>query len=260
MLKFMSNMVSVKADQAVSAGIEALVRWDPKGASEAELRTMEQRLDELGLEVAAARSAYDRERKEYEQIQQLSNQRMAAAEQLQKQAAAATDPTRKGEVERSLATLVTMLEQMAPEIDREKSEAEDAKGFLEMLEHAYNDAGAKLKEGRSVLEKARRDMARAAQQREMAERQAEAARRTAGLAAQTSGLTVALRSMQETARKDMEAADAAASKARLLRPTSPERDDPLIAAALASAEGRRLLPAPDLAGRLAALKAAKAGA
>jgi chromosome segregation ATPase len=257
MLKFLSNMVKVKADQTVNAGIEALVRWDPKGASEAELRTMEQRLDELGREVAAARGAYDKERKEYEAIQRLSDQRMAAAEELQKQANAAADSERRDGLEKSLGTLVTMLEQMAPEITREKTEAEDAKGFLEMLEQAYNEAGAKLKEGRATLAKAQRDMARAAQQREMAERQAEAARRAAGLAAQTSGLTVALRSMQEAARKDMEAADAAASKARLLRPTAPEKDDPNISAALAAAEGRRLLPAPDLAGRLAALKAAQ---
>ena len=48
MLAFISNLVSVKADRAVQAGVEALVRWDPESASEAELRTMEQHLDELG--------------------------------------------------------------------------------------------------------------------------------------------------------------------------------------------------------------------
>jgi chromosome segregation ATPase len=255
MLKFLSNLVGVKADQAVNAGVEALVRWDPKGASEAELRTMEQRLDELGREVASARSSYDKERKEYEVIQQLSGQRLAAADELQKQAAA--DPTRKAELERSLATLVSMLEQMAPEITREKQDADDAKSFLEMLESAYNEAGQKLKQGRAELQRAQRDMSRAAQQRDNAERQAESARRASGLAEQTSGLTVALRSMQEAAKKDMEAADAASSKARLLRPTSPEKDDPNIVRALESAEGRRALPPPDLAGRLAAIKASQ---
>jgi chromosome segregation ATPase len=216
---------------------------------------MEQKLDELGREVASARSSYDKERKEYEAIQQLSGQRLAAADELQKQAAA--DPTRKAELERSLATLVSMLEQMAPEITREKQDADDAKSFLEMLEGAYNEAGQKLKQGRAELERAQRDMSRAAQQKDNAERQAESARRASGLAEQTSGLTVALRSMQEAAKKDMEAADAASSKARLLRPTSPEKDDPNIVRALESAEGRRALPPPDLAGRLAAIKASQ---
>jgi hypothetical protein len=71
-------------------------------------------------------------------------------------------------------------------------------------------------------------MARAAQQREKADRQAEAARRAAGLASQTSSLTVALKAMQDTAAKDLASADAQMSKARLLRPTRPEQDDPNI--------------------------------
>ena len=99
-----------------------------------------------------------------------------------------------------------------------------------------------------------RDMARAAQQREQADRQAEAARRAAGLASQTSGLTVALKAMQDAASKDLASADAQMSKARLLRPTRPEQDDPNIAAALAVAAGKP--PAPrSLSERLAALKA-----
>ena len=66
MLAFIRNLVGAKADSAVQAGVEALVRWDPESASEAELRTMEQHLDELGRQVAEARQAYDRERREAE--------------------------------------------------------------------------------------------------------------------------------------------------------------------------------------------------
>ena len=40
------------------------------------------------------------------------------------------DPARKAELERSLATLVGMLEEMAPEIEREKEDAKDAGEFL----------------------------------------------------------------------------------------------------------------------------------
>src|SRR5882672_1241744 len=120
MLSFISNLVGVKADKAVQAGVEALVRWDPQSASEAELRTMEQNLDDLGRQVATARQSYDREQKEADAIQALSQQRMAAAEQLQRQIAAEPDATRKSSLEGSLGTLVTMLEQMAPEIERKK--------------------------------------------------------------------------------------------------------------------------------------------
>jgi chromosome segregation ATPase len=257
MLRFIGNLIGVKTDKAVQAGIEALVRWDPKSASEAELRSMEQHLDDLGLQVAAARQAYDREQKEADAIEALSRQRMAAAELLQRQMDSATDPARKAELEGSLATLVGMLEQMAPDTEREKAEAADAKDFLGMLERTYMEAGGKLKEGRAQLERAQRDMARASQQRTAAEQQAEAARRAAGLTQATSSLTVALKAMTDAAAKDLASADAASSKAKLLRPTKPEEEDQNIAKALDAAAGRS--PAPQgLSERLAALKARQA--
>jgi chromosome segregation ATPase len=258
MLSFINNMVGVKADKAVQAGVEALVRWDPQSASEAELRTMEQHLDDLGRQVATARQSYDREKKEADAIQALSHQRMAAAEQLQRQIAGESDPTRKSSIERSLETLVSMLEQMTPEIEREKKDADDAKDFLEMLEKTYAEAGGKLRQGRSELERARRDMVRAGQQRQVAEQQAEAARRTAGLTNATSSMTVALKAMHDAAARDLASADAAMAKARLLRPTQPEQDDPNIAAALASVSGRSPTP-QSLNDRLAALKARGGG-
>lgn len=254
MLAFIRNLVGVKADKAVQAGVEAIVRWDPQSASEAELRTMEQHLDNLGRQVATARQSYDREQKEAVAIQELSQQRMAAAERLQNQISAETDATRKSGLERSLETLVTMLEQMAPEVEREKKDAVDAKDFLEMLEKTYADAGGKLKQGRSELERARRDMMRAGQQRQTAEQQAEAARRAAGLSSTTSSMTVALKAMQDTAARDLASADAALAKAKLLRPTRPEEEDPNIAAALAAAAGKAPKP-QNLSERLAALKA-----
>ena len=118
MLQFIGNLLGVKTDQAVNAGVEALVRWDPQSATEAELRTMEQNLDDLGLQVARARQEYDREEKEAEAIQATSKQRMAAAEQLQAQVNAATDPAMKSNLEKSLGLLVDMLEKMQPDSDQ----------------------------------------------------------------------------------------------------------------------------------------------
>ena len=253
-MQFIGNLLGIKANQAVNAGIEALVRWDPQGATEAELRTMEQHLDELGLQVARARQSYDRERREAEEIQRLAHQRLAAAESLQSQVNGAPDPAQKTGLEKSLTTLLDLMEKMAPEVQREAQDAEDAKAFLEQLEAAYAEAGGKLKTARSQLEKAQRDMARAAQRREVAEQQAEAARRAAGLSQTASSLNIALKAMNENAARDLASAEAAAAKARLLAPTHPEKEDPNIAAAMAAASGQE--PAPvGVANRLAALKA-----
>lgn len=253
MISFIRNLLGVKTDQAVQGAVEALVRWDPKSATEAELRTMEQHLDGLGRQVAEARAIYDREKREADEIKALSNQRMAAAEHLQRQLDAEPDPSRKGALEKSLGTIVGMLEEMAPDLEREAKDAVDAQQFLEMLEKSYADAGAKLKSARAELVRAQRDMGRAEQQRGMAERQAEAARQAAGLASSTSGLSVALKAMQDTAAKDLASAEAANAKAKLLTPTAPEKEDPNIAAALAAASGKPM--ATNLSERLAALKA-----
>src|SRR5215471_2776426 len=71
MFTFVRNLVGVKTDQVVNNAVEALVRWDPQSATEAELRTMEQHLDDLGRQVATARQSYDKEQKEAEAIQAL---------------------------------------------------------------------------------------------------------------------------------------------------------------------------------------------
>jgi predicted nucleic acid-binding Zn-ribbon protein len=146
-----------------------------------------------------------------------------------------------------------MLEQMAPEVDREKKDVVDAKDFLEMLEKTYAEAGGKLRAGRSQLERAQRDMARAGQQRQMAEQQADAARRAAGLTTTTSSLNVALKAMQDTAGRDLANAEAANMKAKLLKPTQPEQDDANIARAMDYAAGKPAAPT-SLSDRLAALR------
>ena len=253
MLSFLRNLMGVKADNAVNSAIETIVRWDPKSATEAELRTMEQSLDGLGLQVARARAAYDKERREAEAITALSAQRMAAAEQLQQRLDAEANPANKATIEKSLATLVVMLEQMAPDIDREKQDAVDAEAFLRSLEDTYQQAGQKLRSARSDLDRAQRDMSRADQQRQAAEQRAAATRQAAGLSGATSGLSVALKAMQDSAARDLAQAEAANAKAALLKPTKPEQDDPNIAAAMAAVAGK---PAPtaNLSDRLAQLR------
>lgn len=253
MMPFIRNLLGVKTDQAVQGAVEALVRWDPASATEAELRGMEDHLDELGLKVAQARATLGLEQEEADSITRLSEQRMAAAEQLQRQIDIEGDPARRTELEHSLTILVGLLEQMAPDVAREAKDASDAQDFLEGLEATYAEAGEKLKAAKSQLDRAQRDMSRAEQQREMAERQAEAARQAAGLSHATNSLGVALKAMQDAAAKDLASAEAAQAKAKLLRPTRPEQDDPHIKAALDQARGATPVPI-TLNDRLAALR------
>ena len=255
MLGFIKSLVGVKADQMLQNGVQFLVRFDPKAATEAEIRQMEEQLDNLGRELAASRMTFERERKEAEAIQQLSAQRMAAAGQLEQQMMAEADPARKAGLEKSLVTLVDMLEKMTPDVERERRDAAEAAEFMELLESTYQDMGEKLRTARSELERAQRDMKAAEQRRMASERRAEAARRAAGLASATSGLSVALKAMREAAEEDLEVAEAARLKADLLQPTKPEEEDPNIAAALASVGVGASPAGTSVTSRLAMLRA-----
>ena len=252
MFTFVRTFLGVKTDQAVQAGVEALVRWDPQAATEAELRTMERHLDELGLQVAQARCIRPRAARGRDH-QGIAPAAYGGGRTARKAESHRAHPERKTALEKSLATLVGMLEQMTPDVEREAQDETEAQEFLAMLEKTYAEAGAKLRAARSQLERAHRDMGRAEQRRGWPSG-GQAARQAAGLSHTTNSLNVALKAMQDTAAKDLMAAEAASAKARLLQPTQPEQDDPNIVAALASASGARPLP-QSLSERLAALKA-----
>src|SRR5437660_1392793 len=98
-ITFLKNLLGVKANQTVQGAIEMYVRWDPKGASEAELRTMEGKLDEMGLHVAQARAKYTEAQKALDTMNALMHQRMTAADTLQRQSEGETDPARKAALE-----------------------------------------------------------------------------------------------------------------------------------------------------------------
>ncbi len=250
---FFKNLLGVKADQVVQGGIELYVKWDPKGASEAELRTMEEKLDDLGRHVATARAKYGEAQKELAQVETLHHQRMTAADSIQAQLEAETDPTRKAALEKSLGTLLDLMEKMVPELEQDKKDAEESHAFLNQLEEAYAQLGEKLKSAKGDLERAQREMERAQLSKQAAAERAELARTAAGLTGTGSSVNIALKAMHDAAEKDRIAADAQNSKAALLKPTTPETDDPTIAAALRAAEGKA--PAPQsLSERLAALK------
>lgn len=252
---FIRNLIGVKEDQAFQSALDAIVKWDPQGASDAQLLTMEQNLDLIGRRVEQARTAYDKERKEFDTIEALSHQRMSAADLLQKQMETEADPNRKAALKASLEKLVSMLEEMTPDVEREKQDVQAAQEFLESLEQGYDQAAKKFKTAKGDLTRAQRDMARASHEREMAEDRAEQARETAGLVHSSNALNVALEAMHDAAARDEEAAGAASRKAKILAPSSPEKDDPNIAAALAIAGGGGAPSGASLTDRLAALKA-----
>jgi chromosome segregation ATPase len=251
---FLKSYGTGKANSAANTAVEALVRWDPQGASEAQLREMERHLDALGIEVAKAKADADGKARELASANALLQQRIAAADTLQKQIEATADAAQKAAVEKSLESLLKLAETQGGEVEQLKSDAAEAEAFCSQMQAAYQEAGLKLKGAKGELDRAQHDMERARREHEAAERQAEAARLAAGLAKTPDSLHVATDAMAAATAKERQAAEAARAKAQLLAPSKPEAEDPNIAAAMAAASGKPSAPA-TMAERLAALKA-----
>jgi chromosome segregation ATPase len=254
-MSILTKFTKVKA-QAVGRGImEMLVQFDPKGMSEAELLDMEAKFNEIGRQVISARNDAGREQAEYVAVAKLNGQRLQAAEALQKQVEALAEgsPDRKSK-ESSLETLLGLIEAAQPDIAREKQEADEAKAYLTDIETAHKDAVSRLKSAKSDLKRAEQDIKSAKRRQERAENAADAAAVAAGIRQNTSRVSSALDAMKRVAKEADDAAAAAKLKADSLRPAEAEKEDPNIAAAMASVSGAP--PAPkSVSERLAALKA-----
>ena len=248
---FLRSFGKVKASDAVQAGIDALVRWDPKGASQAELVEMERYLDTLGARVVAARDALDKETQQFDQINGLYAQRFAAAHKLEEQLSLESDPARRASLQKSIETLVGQLEKQKPDLDQHAEDKHSAEDLVQMLEASYATAADKLRTAKDDLSRAERAIERANVEKQRAENAAEAARQAAGLSQTAGSLNTALDAMHRQAEQTRAEAETARLKASALTAPAHEADDPNITAALAAVSGKPALP--NLSDRLAAL-------
>lgn len=255
MLSFLSKFGAVKARQLGKSVTELIVRFDPETASEVQIREFEGQLNQLTERVAVLRREYDKERKEADAARTNYSRYMSAAEKIKAEIEnPETSADRKASLEQSVEKLVTTIEGLVPEMEREIQEAEDARTVLEQFEDAAAKAAKKLTTARDRLKGAVRDMEKAKQAKKTAEEQAEDAAILAGLRDANDSLGTALSAMNAAAQKDRDAAEASKLKTDLLTkalPKSVETDQNVL-----DALGEEGTPSSlSLTDRLAALKA-----
>lgn len=247
--KFIKHYGKGKIAEGITALNDAIVSFDPEGATEAAIAEMEENFDSLNKEFSKAKQEWSREQKEADTIVALYEQRLAAASHIQTQLETDADNAQLNE---ALTQLIDTLEGMSDDVEVEKEEAVDAKEVMDELGATVKMYADKLKSARSDMKKAARSMEKAERQQERAEAQADRAAQMAGLKKETSGLGSALESMNRQAAEAQAGADAAKRKADLLGPSKVEEND-AVAAAMAAVSGAA--PAPvSAADRLAALR------
>lgn len=247
--KFLKHYGKGKIQQGIASLNDAIVSFDPEGATEAAIQEMEENFDNINKEFSKAKQEWSREQGEADAIVKLRDQRMAAAEHISGQLEA--DPE-NSQLNDALNQLLDALEEMSDDIEREVEEAVDAKEVMDELDATVKMYADKLKTARSDMKKAANTMEKAKRQEERAKDKADRAAQQAGLKSSVGGLSSALESMNRQAQEAQAGADAAKRKADLLSTTKVEEND-AVAAAMAAVTGEapKATSAKD---RLAALR------
>ena len=253
MFGFVKKLAGVKAEDAGQTIVEKLVEMDPTAATEAQLRVMEEDIDKLTSEVAKARTEYNQEQKDVDEIITLESQRMKAAEILQ--AKLEEDPE-NADLISGLNDTLDLLEKMQPEIQREKDEAIEAKSFLDEIEGLLQERVAQVKDAKATLKSAARDMEKAKVAKARETDRAKRMGSISGMRDKSSSLTIAVDAMKKRAEKDKAATDASKMKRELLS-GSTEKKNSAVEAAMAEASGTTSPSSMTAAERLAALKKKK---
>ena len=246
--KFLKHYGKGKIQQGIASLNDAIVGFDPEGATEAAIQEMEENFDNINREYSKAKQEWSREQGEADTIVKLQTQRMAAAEHIAGQLESDPDNT---QLNGALNQLLTALEEMQDDIQREVDEAVDAKEVMEELDLTVKMYADKLKSARSDMKKAANTMEKAKRQEERAEEKAARAAQQAGLKSSVGGLSSALESMNRQAQEAQAGADAAKRKADLLSTTTVEDAYAIAAMAAVSGEAPKATSAKD---RLAALR------
>ncbi len=252
MFNFLKHFVVKKAEDAQTGFLQMLVEFDPETASEAEIAELDEALTKLTQQMIGAKKAWEKEQREADDIQKTYDLRVSAAERLQAKAEAA-GPEEKAQIEATLAKLLEDLEKMVPEVEREGTEAAEAKVYFDELASAVKSAAERLKTARDRLSEAKRRMDVAKVRMERAEEQEERAKVVAGIKKQVSNMGTAFDSMTKKAESMEAQAEVHKTKTTLLTP-SKGSEDPILAQALKEAAGETDKPSQSLSERLAALK------
>lgn len=254
LLPFLRNFIGAEGNHAAAGVVKAIVQLDPDSATIADLRTMEQDLDNAGGMIARLRGELAHEQTEFDAISGQYHELMAAAELLQKRIADPGTPEgQKQSLNASLGSLVAKIEHMAPELDRDQKDVENTRALLSEAEAAYQQKAEALSTANKNLASARHDLQRARLEEARSAERARQAAAVAGLGASpTSGLTVALDVMQQSAQEARQRAEAMNMKAQALSQLREATADQNIAAALAEVRGTA--PTKSLSDRLTALR------
>jgi hypothetical protein len=238
-MSFLTSYVSAAMKNFHDSAVKAVAKWDPETVGEAQLAEWNNTAKEMAQ--GAAKAATDA-KVATDAVSNITNniaRYTAAAEKL----AATNEDAANKAADQAI--------EWQSKLKDAQDEAADATAWAAETLTSAQQAEKLVVEGRTKIEKAKRDQARAAQDRHISEQRLADRERMAGLTKNLTGTDVAIDAMAANARKDHEAAAASRIRSDVLGKSVDA--DAAINAALAEVDGGAS-KSQTLAEKIAALK------
>ena len=242
--RFLKHYGVAKANEVLEDFAQQVVAFDPASASKAQIAGMEQELGKLGQRLVEAEQEVQREHRETKQLEATYGELLSAARIVEGELTGLEGMAR-ADKEATLETIVTELERLKPEIEREIGEDQEVDAWRAELRRAYDELAAKIRTAHQELSSARRQM-------DMANLQHQRAELRGGMGRTLATMTTALDAMnRETARIRSET-EVLKMRADVMGGDRIAQD-PGVAQALAKARGQTRISGQSLTSRLSAL-------
>jgi len=220
---FFAKFGGEKLKQAKQSLTQAIVEFDPETASDAAIEMMDEQVDELSRELAKANQDLKKESMEADAAKVNYNRKVEVAGKLQDKIDEASGAKAKS-LQTSLDTLLEDIESTRSDVELEIQEAADAQLVVDDFQQAIEMAVSKLKSARSDHKKAMGDMKRANLAEKRATDQANRQKKLAGIGGSDDGMSTALDAMKAATAERTANAEAAQTKADMLKPFDASED------------------------------------
>ncbi|GAB6042496.1 hypothetical protein [Endothiovibrio diazotrophicus] len=249
---FWKNYGEGKLAQAGDALLAGMVKLDPAGMSEAEIRAEREKFEKFSVEVEEYRSTYNKEAKEAEAARQAYNRKMDQIRALE--TAAEANPEKALKFQTAADKLRGEAAALLDDAKREIEEAELAKQDLDEVEAIQREMATTIKSLESNLSKAKAELERAKRAEERANLRAAHQERLVGIRKGANSGGIASQAMAQAADEATKRANAAKRRTELLTDAKDNPDptfqDNDVAAILSGVADEAPTPTRDLPDRL----------
>lgn len=193
---FFKNYSKAKGEQLGEGMVNLAASLDASGVSEAAIKQKQDEHNELVKQLVVAQTDFKREKKEFDDIFELYNKKLAAAERAE--ADLGINPDNK-EAATALAELLESVEKIAPKLAKEKAEFESAQRWMTELQQASNDIAKELLGLREQINEVKQQSKEADLEIERTRKAKQQAEKLAGLRNATNKFDVAMTALQKQA-------------------------------------------------------------